>query len=110
MAEQLYFVRVRGRVAGPYSTAQLKAMHVRGQFARFSEVSVDQVHWVAAAEVQALFPGAFAGPPPEWVPPAATQVEPAADARQWYYLDDDEAKKGPLSLGELQQLLDAGEV
>ena len=55
MAEQLYFVRKRGEITGPFSVAQLQSLHARGQFGRFNEVSLDRVNWQAAASVDVLF-------------------------------------------------------
>src|SRR5437867_1179331 len=123
MTEQQYFVRMRGKVAGPYSVAELRTLHARGQLGRFVEVSADQVSWTPAGAVQGLFPGAVqpAPPPPEAVetPPGgtneagivpATVVERAAGAAEWYYLDRRDAQQGPVSLDDLRRLLDDGEI
>jgi hypothetical protein len=132
MAEQLYFVRKRGEVSGPFSVAQLRSLHARGLFARFNEVSLDGAHWVPASSIQELFPAApgqtvseVAAPapatghglpltrlePPPETPLPATVCEPVADSiAGWYYLDRHGAQQGPYTLYDLQQLLDSGQV
>jgi len=54
MAEQLY-IRVRGRVMGPYDSDKLQALVKRGQLGRMHEVSEDGVTWVRATSFPELF-------------------------------------------------------
>ena len=55
MSEQ-YFVRVRGKIQGPYDTQTLQSMARRGKFARHHEVSMDGVDWHKAFDYPELFP------------------------------------------------------
>lgn len=55
-----YFIRVRGRVLGPYDVAQLKTLRGRGQFGRANEVSTDRQTWQSAASIEHLFGGTTA--------------------------------------------------
>jgi hypothetical protein len=57
MDGQLY-IRVRGRVLGPYDREKLKSLASRGQFSRLHEVSGDGVSWQRAA----AFPDLFVAP------------------------------------------------
>lgn len=50
-----YFIRVRGRVLGPYDVAQLKTLRARGQFSRANEVSTDRQAWQSAGTIEHLF-------------------------------------------------------
>jgi len=101
-----YFLRMRGQVSGPYSLAQLHNLRSRGQLGRFHEVSQDQVHWAAASEVAALFP-----PGPQLAPSGApaTAAPALATVAEWYYMDRKNQQQGPVSLQDLQGLLDAGQ-
>jgi TM2 domain-containing membrane protein YozV len=52
-----YYIRVRGRVLGPYDVAQLKTLRGRGQFGRANEVSTDRQTWQSAAIIEQLWGG-----------------------------------------------------
>jgi hypothetical protein len=110
MAEQFFFVRKRGEISGPFTVPQLQGLHARGLFARFNEVSVDQVHWQPAGSVEGLFSGPTVSwsQPPATVPPPAAPERPPADAVEWFYMDLSDTQVGPVALQELQRLLDAG--
>ena len=56
MEDQLY-VRLRGRVLGPYDTAKLQSLAKRGQLSRMHEVSPDSINWVPASKYLKLFVG-----------------------------------------------------
>lgn len=65
-----WYVRSRGRVHGPMSWDQLVSMRLRGQLARFDQLSRDGRTWDPADSVEELFPrpgtpGAFVPPPGE---------------------------------------------
>jgi S1-C subfamily serine protease len=51
-----WFVRVRGRVLGPFGFAQLLDMRDKGQLLSFHEVSTDRASWQTAGSVDSLFP------------------------------------------------------
>ena len=57
MDTQLY-LRVRGRVLGPYDQEKLQSLVRRGQLSRMHEVSTDGTHWVRASTYAELFVGA----------------------------------------------------
>jgi serine/threonine protein kinase len=50
-----YWVRFRGRTAGPYDVATLQKHARQGLISRLHQVSTDQVHWNPANTVEGLF-------------------------------------------------------
>ena len=100
-----YYVRVRGRVRGPYDIARLKLLHARGQLSRVHQVSTDGQSWVSAATLIQVFVNR--------APLIEPKVDPSADAqqdtKQWYY-QKDEKSHGPVSDNELQAMINNGEL
>ena len=56
-SEARLYIRVRGRVLGPYDQERLQQMVRRGQLSRMHEISTDGTHWVRAATYSELFVG-----------------------------------------------------
>ena len=54
MSETRYYVRVRGKVLGPFGIPQLRSMRDRGQFRPFHEVSADGRSWTTATDLHGL--------------------------------------------------------
>ena len=89
MDSQLY-LRVRGRVLGPYDQDKLQSLVRRGQLSRMHEVSTDGTHWVRASTYAELFAGspvklvipemAVASPPQPQQATSAYSVEEAEAA------------------------------
>jgi hypothetical protein len=50
------YVRIRGRVTGPFDGEQLQAFRARGQLLAGHEVSADGVSWTPASTLPGLFP------------------------------------------------------
>ena len=118
MSDQFY-VRIRGRVQGPYDADKLRSLVRRGQLSRMHEVSVDKKTWKQAAD----FPDLFTSPE---VAVAATVSEPdrktahqadgeleleqpVQDSTEWYYAKDQD-QHGPVSFEQLRTLVQAGTV
>ena len=53
--ETSLYIRIRGRVLGPYETEKLQIMVRRGQLSRLHELSTDGVSWVRATNYPELF-------------------------------------------------------
>jgi hypothetical protein len=49
-----YFIRVRGKVLGPFTLEKLKSLRSRGQFSRIHEFSTDRVNWQPATSLESL--------------------------------------------------------
>jgi hypothetical protein len=125
MSEEQHYIRVRGRVQGPFSTDQLHSMAKRGQFSRLHEVSSDGNLWRRAAESPDLFPvctvsvtvSARGASPQvaEDIPlaPPATPVGRApptsASPADWYYSRGG-AQSGPIDFDTLKMLSTTGQV
>jgi hypothetical protein len=113
---QQYYIRVRGKVSGPFDLYQLRTLQERGGLARFHEISTDQQNWVPALALSELFPSgvmsASGGQRPEG--PAESYKEPAEDPALdepiWHYLDRQGAQQGPVSLRQIEQFFRAGQL
>jgi hypothetical protein len=55
MAAVQYFIRIRGRIMGPFDWPQLRSLRDRGQLNRFHEVSTDRRTWTPASSLGELF-------------------------------------------------------
>lgn len=123
------YVRIRGRVQGPFDEERLRALVRRGQISRIHEVSEDGARWIKAGDMAEL----FAPPPaPASVVTAtnnhkasesssAALLQPtngyslaapqtpsaAAPAAGWYYAHNG-AQMGPVDITQLQNLLSRG--
>ena len=107
MEKQLY-IRVRGRVLGPYDQEKLRSLARRGQLSRLHELSEDAANWVRAS----TFPDLFArdDPPAAPVNPdsprASRQAVPLGNQQWWYRKDGSET--GPVDQAAVERLLAAG--
>ncbi len=55
MSQFPYYVRIRGRVSGPFDLPALQAMVRRRTLGRIDAVSIDEIQWVAADKIPGLF-------------------------------------------------------
>lgn len=113
--ENPFYIRIRGRVLGPYDLEKLQSLARRGQLSRMHEISSDATTWVRASAHPELFvnedipsivtaqngqndvhaPGIEGGP-----------SRPTASQRWWYGKNGSEA--GPVDQPTLQQMLASG--
>jgi len=111
-----YYIRIRGKIHGPFDVEKLKKLQKRGQFSRANEVSVDKHSWQPATTLIGVFestsmPLADASEPAA-ISPDPVESEPLVQGKpkdddQWYYMVG-EVQTGPVSLAELQRLLSDG--
>jgi hypothetical protein len=92
-AAETWYVRARGRIQGPLSWAQLRALRDRGQLARFDQVSRDRQSWTPADSLERLFPRAGSGG--AFVPAARARDRGPKSGSEpesvgFLFLDDDE--------------------
>lgn len=109
-----YYIRIRGRVQGPFDAEKLRNLARRGQFSRLHEISTDGQQWQSAKAFQELFA-------PVEVPVAASSgvAEPAlatgtngavasmaapAASPTWYYAAGGR-EQGPVAFAVLANLL-----
>ena len=114
-----FFIRIRGKVHGPYSVKQLSALRSQGRFSETDEVSLDGNAWEPASTLEQLIASLQkpsqvrareANAKSASMPTAGTSTTatPARDVNAvWHYSVNDE-QLGPVSLNELRQMLDLG--
>lgn len=114
-----FYVRIRGRVQGPYDVEKLRSLVRRGQLSRMHEVSNDKVAWRQAAD----FPDLFAAPEVRRPDAAGSGAGSAAaavvveedeqyaipDDKDWYYAKNN-VQNGPVTFDHLKALVQAGAV
>jgi hypothetical protein len=110
---------------------QLESLRDRGQLARFHQVSQDNQNWISADSLARLFPppddavptrktrgslpGASAAKPAEFIvlgnddEPSPESSAGAQHDASWFYARDG-ARQGPLRLGDLERMIDTGEI
>ncbi|MEK6262915.1 MAG: DUF4339 domain-containing protein, partial [Planctomycetota bacterium] len=92
-----YYVRINGKVRGPFDVGRLVSMCGRGRLNPRDEVSLDRRQWVAAGTIPEVFPEGFAG----------TDRNP--EALDWHYNCRGQ-QMGPVSLATLQTLAQGGQL
>jgi hypothetical protein len=119
--EQQYFIRIRGRVQGPFDRDYLRGLARRGQFGRLHEVSEDGTSWARAETIPELFAPAqtqtHSGSPAAETDTCADTFAVKTDQRpqsknvdaasEWYYLIGSQ-QFGPVGREELVQLFNSG--
>ena len=107
---ELYYVRRKGRVQGPWPLEKLQAEAKLRKLARYHEVSVDGNSWQRASQMEGLFPKVetrkVVGATPEEAAAAAEQNQTEPN-RVWYCVVDDE-QRGPLLLEEVAEFVANG--
>src|SRR5438128_5795828 len=122
MPDKLLYIRVQGKVQGPFCLDALRSMRDRGQFRRFHEISEDCQSWGPANVLKELFPSE----PVTKAVAEATAFEAVSGAAasentdaqkgklssrgEWYYVDEAGKQRGPISKGKLQDLLRRGDL
>lgn len=118
-----YYIRVRGRVQGPFDLEQLKKLRQRGQFSRAHEVSSDQASWHSASILDVVFVAPKRAVLAKAKPAIEIAVETAGVGHAfqdrptpsspteptWHYTVGEE-QYGPVTLVELRRLVAGGEV
>lgn len=112
--DQQYYIRVRGRVQGPFSPDYLRGLARRGMFGRLHEVSEDGANWTRAESFPELY--AVSAEPRATVIDVADDDEVGINGREsasehsssnsagWYYLVDSQ-QFGPIPREQLEQLV-----
>ena len=112
----MWYVRSGLKVTGPFAEEQLTALRKRGQFTPIHQVSTDRVRWESAAslvnmlDAKAVSPHQNTGSMPGFGMPSSDGQSSAGLDGQWYYLDEQNQRMGPLSLDRLQSLIRAGAI
>jgi TM2 domain-containing membrane protein YozV len=107
------YIRMRGRVLGPYDYEKLHSMAMRGQLSRLHELSEDATNWVKASN----YPDLFLSEASQSIVPEERIVESPTSTpngppeipieTQWWYSKNG-VQAGPVGLVTLQQMLSSG--
>jgi hypothetical protein len=115
MADQFY-IRVRGRVLGPYDQEKLQTLARRGEFSKMHELSTDGISWERASSHVELFTAEIMEPPPSIRQSVAEQTSaktrPQSDPagqELWHYVRNG-AEGPPVDFAGLQLLVNMGRV
>ncbi len=114
MSDQ-YYIRLRGRVQGPFDAEKLRQLARRGQFSRMHEVSPDGQQWSPASQQPELFaPAAVpvaansAAATPTAVDswrgggPSSTAAAAPSTQDSWYFVTAGK-EQGPIEFSALQE-------
>ncbi len=123
MSESTYFVRIRGKVSGPYEIERLRRLVRQGALSRIHELSADRLTWERAGDYEDLFPQPAARPVGashnsggdlERVDevPASILHSPSspAETQAQYCYSQNGATVGPVSMTVLRSLAQNGSV
>ena len=119
-SNQQYFIRVRGKVLGPFTLEKLKALRARGQFSRIHEVSTDRQQWQPASTLDAMLglphPVAAVAESERASAQISDQKAQSSGAAatpipgaNWYYNVLGE-QRGPVSIMELRSMTSMGKL
>jgi TM2 domain-containing membrane protein YozV len=116
METQLY-VRIRGRVLGPFDKEKLKLFARQGQLGRMHELSQDATNWVQASTYPELFVSgehpvkvdAVQTPKESQNVAQGTPPEHLETSRTWWYRKNN-SEAGPVDKATIQQLLGTGNI
>jgi hypothetical protein len=117
---QQYFIRVRGKVLGPFTLEKLKALRARGQFSRIHEVSTNRQDWQPASTLDAVLglsrPVAAIAESerglaqiPDKQARSSEGSAASMPGANWYYNVVGE-QRGPVSIMELRSMVTAGKL
>ncbi len=116
MVSKAYFVRIRGRVQGPFAVEKLRTLVRRGQVSRTHEVSEDGVSWSRAVDFAELFEAptqvsiresaedAASKSAPQQESPPSEKIPSSGPEDAWHYAVG-ASQKGPVNRATLQHLI-----
>jgi hypothetical protein len=112
-----FYVRVRGKISGPFDIASLQKLVRRGALSRIHEISSDRAAWNAAGQYEDLFPSA-AAPSHQPVAVENSPAKPESDVPQisaatasshiLYFYTQRGSTVGPVPLSVLKTLAENG--
>jgi hypothetical protein len=105
----MYYLRMQGRVTGPFTMDKMKALRARGILQPFHELSSDRANWHAASGVADLFPPVATEPVATVASPAPAAQPQAVQGPAWFYLDSRKERCGPVGEEVLPFMIERGE-
>jgi len=105
-----YFLRISGKVLGPFPIDHLQSLRDRGRLKGFHEVSTNRADWQPASTLHEVFgESARTIVAAEQVSGFEVSEEPPADEAMWFY-EVDGKQHGPVTAERLRGLIQAGKV
>ena len=100
-----YFVRIKGKIFGPFEESQLLEMKSKGKITHRTEVSENnQRDWQSADTFTFLFE------PVQKASPEPPQPTAAAITDGWFYSTNGKEGHGPVAATEIEQMLQSGQL
>lgn len=93
MSDRRWFLRMEGKVRGPFTLAQLQSLQQAGRVRAQDEVSSDKQTWAPVAALHEL---------------EVCEVTPVEG--EWFYADKQGQRQGPVTETDLFSLLQRGEI
>jgi hypothetical protein len=106
-AQGIHFVRINGKILGPFAIDQLRSLRDRGRLHAEHEISADRRQWRPAGQLAELFEQPKAASEGSGV--FIDDSESAADATKWFYSQNGQ-QAGPVSFQRLKSLAEAGTI
>lgn len=109
----MYFVRIRGKVMGPFGDAQLVSLRDRGQLKPFHEVSTDRILWAPASTLTHIFKPTVSSEPVNTGFESAQSNSGNDDGVAndgWFVADDEGNRKGPLDYKTVKSMVSSNQV
>lgn len=114
------YVRIRGRVQGPFDESKLRNMIQKGQLSRVHQVSEDGNSWVKASEYRELFSSAPVNSSQPQAHDANTShhepahesrgdTSPPSEPKDWYFGSGDKPV-GPFTFGQIREMVMTGKL
>ncbi|MDB5351406.1 MAG: hypothetical protein JWN86_2653 [Planctomycetota bacterium] len=95
----VWFIRVQGRVRGPFPLAKLQQLRDQGRLDHRTEISENRASWMAAGSLLELYP-------PGSIP---VEVVKGPHDKAWFYQQDGQ-RVGPVPLTTLQLMASSGQL
>ena len=108
-----FFIRIRGKVFGPFEESQIREMIKRGRFGKANDISIDGVNWQTAEENETFFPRrqedfTQQSPVQQSVARSGVSVDYRQEPSDWYYSMDGKTGLGPYRKSEISGLVQSG--
>jgi uncharacterized membrane protein YhaH (DUF805 family)/predicted RNA-binding Zn-ribbon protein involved in translation (DUF1610 family) len=107
-----YYIRIRGKVFGPFDEVKLNDMRTKGKLSRTSEVSENKVEWFSAENLEFLFPLALSE-----TTSSGTSISnsnsgmanlPPSEPAIWFYSVNGTEGFGPVTQTAIVQMIQTG--
>ncbi|MDR0328831.1 MAG: DUF4339 domain-containing protein [Planctomycetaceae bacterium] len=98
------YIRITGRVFGPFDESQLLEMKAKGRVTRTTEMSDNRSDWQLAESFEWLFPSRQTSSPSS--PSSSSANEPA----DWFYSLNGTEGFGPVTAAAIEQMLQSGQL